>query len=198
MKRLGLPAPIIAINRFPNDTAEELALVRRCAEANGATAVEATHFAEGGRGAAALADAVLAYLAKHPLDSPDYKSPYGVTAPLPQKIEALAKTLLGASGIDLSPKAQADLALLEKAKLDGLPLCLAKTHLSISDDAAIRGQPAPFVLRVTGLRASAGAGFVVVLCGPILTMPGLAARPAASNIDIERDASGRWRAKGLA
>ncbi len=198
MKRLGLPAPIVAINRFPNDSAEELALVKRCAEEAGATAVEASHFTDGGQGAEALADAVLANLERNPHDSPHYRPAYDVASPLPQKIEALAKTLLGASGIDLSPKAQADLAMLEKAGLDELPLCLAKTHLSISDDAAIRGRPAPFVLRVTGLRAAAGAGFVVVLCGPILTMPGLAARPAASNIDIERDASGKWRAKGLA
>jgi formate--tetrahydrofolate ligase len=198
MKRLGLPAPIVAINRFPNDTLEELELVKRVAEEGGATAVEASHFADGGVGAEKLADAVLLNLERNPQDSPNYRPAYDVNAPLPQKIEALAKTLLGASGIELSPKALADLAMLEKAGLDKLPLCLAKTHLSISDDATVRGKPAPFVLRVTGMRTAAGAGFVVVLCGPILTMPGLAAKPAANNIDIERDATGRWRAKGLA
>jgi formate--tetrahydrofolate ligase len=78
-----------------------------------------------------------------------------------------------------------------------MPLCLAKTHLSISDDPAVRGRPAPFVLRVTSLRAAAGAGFVVALCGPILTMPGLAARPAAADFDVERGPSGAWRIRGL-
>ena len=197
VRRLGLPAPIVAINRFPGDAPEELALLKRAAQSRGSVAVEALHFAQGGAGAEELADAVMAQLERDREDSPGYRAPYDAAAPLPEKIAALAQTLLGAGGIEFSVNAQGDLARLERAGLDRLPLCLAKTHLSISDDAAVRGRPAPFVLRVTGLRAAAGAGFVVVLCGPILTMPGLAARPAANGVDIERDAAGRWRVRGL-
>ena len=156
-----------------------------------------TYFAEGSVGAAGLARAVQDKLAENRTDSPDFRAPYDAAEPLPKKIGDLARTLLGASGIFLSDEAKADLATIERAKLDRLPLCLAKTHLSISDDAKVRGRPAPFVLKVTGLRASAGAGFVVVLCGPILTMPGLAAAPSAQGIDIERSSDGRWRVLGL-
>jgi formate--tetrahydrofolate ligase len=136
-------------------------------------------------------------LAKLPTDSPAFKPPYDAAERIPKKVEDLARTLLGAKDVSFSEAAMADLANIERAGLDRLPLCLAKTHLSISDDAKVRGRPPPFTLKVTGLRASAGAGFVVVLCGPILTMPGLAAVPAAQGIDIERGSDGRWHVRGL-
>jgi formate--tetrahydrofolate ligase len=197
MKRLGLPPPVVAINRFPNDSPDEIALLNRTVQGLGATAVSATHFAQGSAGAVELAEAVSAALSNAPGDSPGFRPPYDAAEPIPKKVEELAMTLLGASGIALTDDAQGDLARIERAGLDRVPLCLAKTHLSISDDAKVRGRPAPFTLKVTGLRASAGAGFVVVLCGPILTMPGLAATPSAKAIDIERDPSGRWRVSGL-
>jgi formate--tetrahydrofolate ligase len=197
MKRLGLPPPVVAVNRFPNDSPEEITVLSRRAESLGATVVPATHFAQGSTGAAGLAEAVRAALAATPNDSPGFRPPYDPEERIPQKVESLARTLLGASGVSFSDEAKADLGAIEKAGLDRLPLCLAKTHLSISDDAKVRGRPAPFTLKVSGLRASAGAGFVVVLCGPILTMPGLATAPAAQAIDIERGADGSWHVRGL-
>jgi formate--tetrahydrofolate ligase len=197
MKRLGLPPPVVAINRFPDDAPDELAILSRIAEGFGATAVAASHFAEGPTGAVDLAAAVRAALAAGPADSPGFRPPYDAADSIPKKVEDLARTVLGARDVSFSEGAKADLARIEKAGLDRLPLCLAKTHLSISDDAKVRGRPAPFTLKVTGLRPSAGAGFVVVLCGPILTMPGLAARPSAYGIDIERGPGGAWQVRGL-
>jgi formate--tetrahydrofolate ligase len=197
MKRLGLPPPVVALNRFPDDSPEEIAALARVVEELGARVVPATHFAEGSAGAKGLAEAVVAALAATPTDSPGFRPPYEAAEAIPKKVEDLARTLLGASGVSFSDEARADLLRIERAGLDRLPLCLAKTHLSISDDAKVRGRPPPFTLKVTGLRASAGAGFVVVLCGPILTMPGLGTAPAAQAIDIERRPDGRWQVRGL-
>ena len=197
MARLGLPPPILSINRFPDDDARELALIHKRAAELGVVAVEGTYFADGGEGAVKLADAVMAALHREHADSPNYTSPYDDVDPLPVKIEKVARVVLGASGAVLTDKARDDLALIESMGAAHLPLCLAKTHLSISDDAKVKGRPAPFELKVTGLRAATGAGFIVVLCGPILTMPGLPERPAAAHIDIERGPDGRFRVRGL-
>jgi formate--tetrahydrofolate ligase len=197
MARLGLPAPIVSINRFPDDDPCELALIHKRAAELGVVAVEGTYFADGGEGAVKLADAVMKALYNNPADSPDYRGPYDDVDPLPVKIEKVARVVLGASGAVLTEKALADLAVIESMGAAHLPLCLAKTHLSISDDAKVKGRPAPFELKVTGLRAATGAGFVVVLCGPILTMPGLPEQPAAAHIDIERGPDGRFRVRGL-
>ena len=109
----------------------------------------------------------------------------------------MARTVLGATGVQLTDAAKRDLADLERAGFSGMPVCLAKTHLSISDDETVRGKPAPFTLTVTSLRGAAGAGYVVALCGAILTMPGLPKEPAASRIDIARTADGAWHVVGL-
>ncbi|HEY4219906.1 MAG TPA: formate--tetrahydrofolate ligase, partial [Myxococcota bacterium] len=198
MKRLGLGAPVLAVNRFPDDAPAELALVHERAAALGCAVADGTYFADGGAGALALADAVLARLESERSDSPGYRAPYADDDALTHKIEKVARVVLGAEGAELSDKARADLASLEKLGLHKLPICLAKTHLSISDDEKNKGRPPPFLLKVTGLRASAGAGFIVVLCGAILTMPGLPKEPAAARIDIERGADGRYRVQGLA
>jgi formate--tetrahydrofolate ligase len=198
MARLGLDKPILAVNRFPDDAPEELQLVHERAKALGVVAVEGTYFAEGGAGALGLADAVMARLKERTVDSPDYRSPYVDSDPLPVKLEKVARVVLGAEGATLTEGAKADLVHLEKLGLAHLPVCLAKTHLSISDDEHNKGRPPPFILTITSLRASAGAGFVVALCGSILTMPGLPKTPAAARIDIEKGADGRWRVKGLA
>ncbi len=197
MRRLGLPPPVVAINRFPDDAPDELAILKRVAEGFGAKAMSATHFAEGSAGAAELAAAVQGILSASKEDSPGYRAPYEATDALPKKVADLARSVLGAKDVSFTEGAQADAARIAQAGLDRLPLCLAKTHLSISDDAKVRGRPAPFTLKVTALRVSAGAGFVVVLCGPILTMPGLAARPSAYGIDIERGPDGAWQVRGL-
>jgi formate--tetrahydrofolate ligase len=198
MGRLGLAKPILAINKFPDDTASDLLMVEERARTWGVRAVEGTYFRDGAEGALALADAVKDELAKSRDDNAGYKGAYADADPLPKKIEGVARTVLGATGVQLTEQAQADLVALEKMELAHLNVCLAKTHLSISDDANVKGKPPPFVLKVTGLRASAGAGFIVALCGPILTMPGLPKDPAASRIDIERGPDGAYRVKGLA
>ena len=202
MQRLGLPPPIVAINRFPDDDKDELALVHdrvpKMAMGFGAVAVDGTYFKDGGEGALGLADAVLDRLEKSREDSPGYAAPYDDKDALPLKLEKVARVVLGAEGAELTDKAREDLAQLQRLGLDKLPICLAKTHLSISDDENNKGRPPPFLLKVSSLRASAGAGFVVALCGSILTMPGLPKDPAASRIDVERGPDGRWRVKGLA
>ncbi|MFZ9889457.1 MAG: formate--tetrahydrofolate ligase [Myxococcota bacterium] len=198
MSRLGLPAPLISINRFPDDSEEELAALQRYVEGKGGSAVAGEYFARGGDGATALADALLARLAAESDDSPQYRSPYDLDDTVPEKLEAVARVVLGATGVELSERARADLAVIERMGLaQGVPVCLAKTHLSISDDKSVQGRPPPFVLQVTGLRPAAGAGFVVALCGPILTMPGLPERPAAWDVDIAQDARGKYVIEGL-
>jgi formate--tetrahydrofolate ligase len=117
--------------------------------------------------------------------------------PFLDKLNGLARVALGAKDVVLTDQASKDLAAIEAMQLAHLPLCLAKTHLSISDDEKVKGRPPPFTLTVTGVRASAGAGFLVVLCGPILTMPGLPEVPAAARIDIEKGADGSWHVRGL-
>lgn len=197
MQRLGLDAPILAINRFPDDAADEIAAIVECAKQYGSTAVEGDYFARGGAGAEDLADALISKLESDKSDSPRYQPPYASDDPLVEKIEKTAKTLLGARGVELTEEAQADLKNLEHMGVAHLPICLAKTHLSISDDKSVQGRPGDFVLKVTGLRPSAGAGFIPVLCGPILTMPGLPKIPAAKNVNIAQGDDGSWRITGL-
>jgi formate--tetrahydrofolate ligase len=197
MQRLGLPSPIISLNRFPDDTPEEVALVRSRAEQLGVTVAEGTYFADGASGALELADAVRARLDASSADSPDYRAPYADDAPLDRKVDLVARVVLGADASLLTDHAKSNLATIEGMGLGHLPLCLAKTHLSISDDQNLHGRPPPFTLKVTSLRAAAGAGFIVALCGPILTMPGLPEIPAAQYIDVERGPDGRHRIRGL-
>jgi formate--tetrahydrofolate ligase len=197
MQRLGLAPPIVSLNRFPDDGAEELALVRSALEKRGAHAVEGAYFAEGGRGGEALARAVAAQLEREPRDSPDLTLPYALEESIPAKLEKVARVVLGAKGIELTARARKELEAIDGMGLGGLPICLAKTHLSISDDPEVLGRPGPFTLRVTGFRPSAGAGFVVALCGPILTMPGLPEAPAACGMDVVRDADGSYAIEGL-
>ena len=105
--------------------------------------------------------------------------------------------MLGAVDVEFTDKARADLALVEQLGGRGLPVCLAKTHLSISDDPKVQGRPAPFTLKVTGMRLSAGAGFVVALCGSIVTMPGLPKEPQAWHIDVLKGPDGRRKIGGI-
>ncbi len=196
-KRLGLPPLLFSLNRFHDDTPDEIAAVKERLEPLGVVVVEGHYFADGGKGATALADAVMQRLSSSPTDSPDHKPPYTLDQPITDKLRAVARTVLGATDIELSDKAQQDLALVESLGGKALPICLAKTHLSISDNAKVQGCPPPFVLKVTGLRLSAGAGFVVALCGAIVTMPGLPKEPQAWHIDVVKDAEGRRKIVGI-
>lgn len=195
MKRLGLRPPVVSLNRFPDDHPDEIRLVKNAVAEHGGICVEGEYFAKGSDGALELADAVASALEQG--EPTLYRSPYELSMPIPEKLNRIAQNVLGAEGATLSENAENDLRTIEKMGLSHTPICLAKTHLSISDDPKILGRPAPFSLRVTGLRPAAGAGFVVALCGPILTMPGLPERPAAFDVDIQRGADGAYQIIGL-
>ena len=178
--------PVVAINRFPGDTTEEIELVRKLALADGAYAAEVNNgFEQGGAGAAALAEAVVAAA-----DAPsNFDFVYPLDAPIAAKIEAIAKRVYGADGIFLLKTAKDKIAQFEGTGIDKLPICMAKTHLSLSHDLNLKNAPTGFTVTVRDLRAYTGAGWIVALCGDMQTMPGYGANPAAVNVDI--DAEGR-------
>ena len=185
IRGFGLNA-VVAVNRFPTDSDEEIEFVRQIALANGAYAAEANEaVAKGGEGAAALAAAVVAAA-----DEPsDFQFAYPDEATIKEKITAIAKKVYGADGAVLLPAARQKAEQFTKAGLDRVPICMAKTHLSLSADASLANAPTGFTIPVRDLRAYTGAGWIVALCGDMQTMPGLGASPAAFNVDI--DAEGR-------
>ncbi len=181
VREFGLNA-VVAVNRFPADSDEEIERVRSLALEHGAYAAEVNNaFEEGGAGAAALAEAVVA-AADEP-SSFDYV--YSLDAAIEAKIEAIAKRVYGADGIFLLPAARAKIEQFNKAGLDDLPICMAKTHLSLSHDPALTNAPTGFTVTVRDVRAYTGAGWIVALCGDMQTMPGLGTTPAAVNVDID-------------
>jgi formyltetrahydrofolate synthetase len=174
--------PVVAINRFPGDTIEEVELVQRLAVEQGAYAAEVNDaFEQGGAGASALAEAVVAAA-----DEPStFDFVYPLEAPIEKKIEAIAKRVYGADGIFLLKTARDKIAQFNEAGLDRLPICMAKTHLSLSHDASLTNAPTGFTVTIRDLRAYTGAGWIVALCGDMQTMPGYGANPAAVNVDID-------------
>jgi formate--tetrahydrofolate ligase len=181
VRHFGLHA-VVAVNRFPGDSADEVERVRALAVEHGAYAAEVNNaFEEGGAGAAALADAVVA--AAEETNSFDYI--YPLEASIEAKIDAIATRVYGADGIFLLPAARARIDELTKLGLDGLPICMAKTHLSLSHDPALTNAPTGFTVTIRDLRAYTGAGWIVALCGDMQTMPGLGRSPAAVNVDID-------------
>jgi formate--tetrahydrofolate ligase len=183
VRQFGLNA-VVAVNRFPGDADEEIELVRALALAQGAYAAEVSNaFEEGGAGAAALAEAVVAAA-----DEPnEFDYVYPLDAPIDEKIDAIATRVYGADGIFLQPAARERIEQFTKLGLDELPICMAKTHLSLSHDVALTNAPTGFTVTVRDLRAYTGAGWIVALCGDMQTMPGLSATPAAINVDIDGD-----------
>jgi formate--tetrahydrofolate ligase len=185
VRQYGLPC-VVAINSFPTDTARELELVRELALKAGAeTVVTHSGFSQGGAGAIDLANAVVAACEKPNTFS--FLTPTGT--PLVQQIEAIATKLYGAASIDLESQARKDLERVEKLGLAHAPVCMAKTQMSLSHDPALRNRPTGFILPIRAIVPSAGAEFVVALCGEMQRMPGLGKTPAFMNIDI--DAEGR-------
>lgn len=181
-KRYGLPV-IVAINAFPNDTVEELAFIRSFALENGAVDCEISNaYAEGGKGARTLAERIVKACES------DHKAQllYGDDLSLQEKVLAVASTY-GATEVDYSPEAMAILQKLEAEGYGNLPICIAKTPASISHDAKVKNVPAPFILPVKTLQLAKGAGFIKVLLGDVMTMPGLGLNPAYRNIDIDED-----------
>ncbi len=174
--------PIVAVNRFPTDPDDEIALVRKLALEAGAYASEINEaFTQGGAGASALAEAVVA--AADEGNSFDFV--YPLDAPIEAKIEAIAKRVYGADGISLQPAARAKVKEFTNAGLDKLPICMAKTHLSLSHDPKLMNAPVGFTVGVRDLRAYTGAGWIVALCGDMQTMPGYGRTPAAMSVDID-------------
>ena len=179
----GLRA-VVAVNRFPGDTDEEVELVRRLALEHGAHAAELNEaFERGGEGAAALAEAVVD-AADHPNE---FEFTYPIDAPIEAKIEAIAKKVYGAAGVVFLQTAKSKIKQYAAGGLDRLPICMAKTHLSLSHDPELANAPVGFELTVRDVRAYTGAGWLVALCGTMQTMPGLGATPAAFNVDIDED-----------
>jgi len=179
--RLHGVSPVVAINAFPTDHDSEHAAIREVAEEVGAHVAVCNHFSEGGKGAVELAEAVAA-AAEEPTD---FRFLYSDEASLREKIETIATKVYGARAVeyDLTPSRQLD--SYEKNGFGKLSVCIAKTHLSISSDPALKGAPTGWVMPVREVRASVGAGFVYPICGDMRTMPGLSAHPAAENIDID-------------
>ena len=178
----GLPV-VVAVNAFPTDTPEELAFVEEKCTALGAEVALSEVWAKGGEGGLALAEKVAAAAEK----PSDFHFIYDTAQSIPEKITAITRTVYGGEGVDFTPAAQKQLAEIEALGLDKMPVCMAKTQYSLSDDAAKLGRPEGFRITVRELRVSAGAGFIVALTGNILTMPGLPKHPAAENMDIDED-----------
>ena len=178
----GLPA-VVAINAFPTDTPAELELVQAKCRELGVNAVLAEHWAKGGEGATALAEEVVRVC-----DQPsEFKFSYDVEQGIEEKIDAIATKIYHADGVDYTPKAKKQLDQLVANGFDKLPICMAKTQYSFTDDASKLGAPKGFRITVRNLKVSAGAGFIVALTGEIMTMPGLPKVPAAEKIDVTAD-----------
>ncbi|OLT48961.1 formate--tetrahydrofolate ligase [Saccharomonospora sp. CUA-673] len=173
--------PVVAVNAFPGDHESEKQAIVDVAASEGVRAVVATHVAKGGKGAAELAEAVV-----EACRTPSEYTPlYADDLPLADKIDVVARRMYGADGIDLSRTARTQLETYERQGFGRLPVCVAKTHLSLSDDPSRKGAPEGWRLPVREIRLSAGAGFVYPICGDMRTMPGLSSRPAAEHIDID-------------
>ena len=180
--KFGLPA-VVAINRFPTDTEAELELVRAQCAARGVNVALSEVWAKGGAGGEELAREVLR-LTEQPND---FRMMYRDEQPLREKIETVVREIYNGSGVDYTTAAARELEKLEKLGFGNLPVCMAKTQYSLSDDPTLLGWPRDFRVTVKSVRLAAGAGFVVVLTGDIMTMPGLPRVPAAEAIDVDED-----------
>mgnify|MGYP005837141859 CR=1 FL=1 len=188
--RFGIPV-VVCVNGFATDTAAEMEMVRKYAEGEGAyAAVKSTHWADGGKGAAALAEAVVGAC-----EQPShFQFLYPLEWSIKQKIEHIAKEIYGADGVTYEPLAEQQIEAYERAGFGKLPICMAKTHLSLSHDPNWKGVPKNYTIPVREVRASVGAGFIYPLLGQMSTMPGLATRPAFMDIDIDLETG---KIKGL-
>ncbi|MDR1031144.1 MAG: formate--tetrahydrofolate ligase [Treponema sp.] len=179
-KVFNLPA-VVAINAFPTDTKAELDLVEKMAKEKGANVVLSEVWAKGGEGGVKLAEEVVR-LCEQPNK---FTFSYDVNASIKDKIEAIAKNIYHAENVNILPNAQKQIEQLEKLGMDKVPICMAKTQYSFSDDQALRGAPKGWTLTVRNIKISAGAGFIVALTGEIMTMPGLPPVPSAEKIDVD-------------
>lgn len=183
VRRHGVPV-VVAINHFPTDTEAEIDEVRNAAFAAGAFDVAVSRvFAEGGRGGTELAEAVL----RATQESSDFRFLYDLDAPIATKIETIAREMYGAELVSYTPRAERAIRRYTRLGYDALPICVAKTHLSLSGEPGLKGRPTGFELQVSEVRASVGAGFIYPIIGEMRTMPGLASEPGGQNVDIDEE-----------
>jgi len=183
MDKFQVPA-VVAINRFPTDTEAELEFVRKKCQELGAEVALSEVFTRGGEGGKELAETILSVLENK---QSHFKVLYELELSIEEKIEKIAKEIYGADGVNFDKAAQASIKKYVEMGYGNLPVCMAKTQYSLSDDAARLGRPTDFTITVREIRLSAGAGFLVAITGAIMTMPGLPKRPAAMNMDIDEN-----------
>lgn len=188
-EKFGLPA-VVAINRFPTDTDGEIELVKRRCSEMGVNAVLTDVWGQGGKGGVELAREVLKLTEE---DNSSFDYVYDANLPIVEKIETIARQVYGAEGAEFTPAAKREIERLEENGFGNLPVCMAKTQYSLSDDPKKLGRPKEFKIEVRSVKVSAGAGFIVVLTGNVMTMPGLSKAPAAQSIDVDS----RGRISGL-
>jgi formate--tetrahydrofolate ligase len=181
MQLFGAPV-VVAINRFPDDTDAEVALLRQRVGAMGANVVLSDVWALGGEGGIELAEEVVRLTEGKP--KPSFRFLYELDSPIKEKIETISTRIYGADGVDYTPEAEAAIARFTERGYGSLPICMAKTQASLSDDKTKVGRPRDWRLTVREVRLSAGAGMIVPICGKMMTMPGLPKHPAAENIDL--------------
>ncbi|MCU1334625.1 MAG: fhs [Bryobacterales bacterium] len=182
-RNFGIPV-VVAVNRFKDDTPAEMELVRQLSKAAGAEdAVVSNHWAEGGAGALELATAVVATCEK----PRKFKFLYPLEMSIKEKIETIAREMYSAGAVEYSPEAEKKIEVYTRQGFDKLPICMAKTHLSISHDPNLKGAPSGFTVPVRDIRASVGAGFLYPLLGTMATMPGLSTRPGYYDIDLDTE-----------
>jgi formate--tetrahydrofolate ligase len=174
-------APVVALNRFGGDTDEEIDVVRRCCERLKVPFAVTDHHARGGEGALELAKKLIAHAEKTPQP---FRPLYDWSLPVVEKIRTICQRIYGARDIELTAAAKRDLEDVERLGYSGLPVCMAKTQSSLSDDPKRRGRPTGFDVTIRNIQINAGAGFLVVLTGEIMRMPGLPRQPASENIDV--------------
>jgi formate--tetrahydrofolate ligase len=173
--------PIVALNKFPHDTNEEIEVVRRRCDELGVPFVMTEHFARGGAGAVELASTLIANAER---STRPFRPLYDLADAVPDKIRAVATKMYGAGDINFTKTAARDLKQIDCLGYSHLPICIAKTHSSLSDDPQLRGRPQDFAITVEAIRINSGAGFLVVFTGDIIRMPGLPRQPRAESIDV--------------
>ncbi|KGG80198.1 formate--tetrahydrofolate ligase [Caloranaerobacter azorensis H53214] len=183
VQKFGVPV-VVAINEFPSDTEKELNLLFDKCKKAGAEVVLSKVWAKGGEGGIELAKKVVETIENKPSN---FKPLYDVNLPIKEKIEIIAKEVYGADGVDFTKKCEKQIKQIEELGLDKMPICMAKTQYSLSDDPTLKGRPTGFRVTVREIKVSAGAKFLVALTGDIMTMPGLPKVPAANNMDISKD-----------
>ena len=180
--KFKLPA-VVAINRFPNDTTEEIETLRHAITEVGAQSAIVTSFEDGGKGAVDLAEKIVSAV-----DHANQFEPlYPLDSTVEEKINRVSQEIYGASGVDFSTEAKVDLKLIERLNLTQLPVCIAKTQYSLSDNPELLGKPQNFTIKVRNIGISSGAGFLVPFTGAIMLMPGLPKTPSAESIDIDEN-----------